>query len=108
MIGADDQEIVVTHAIHEFRQALVEVLQCVGVTPDVAPVTVQHVEVDEVREDDGAVRRGRESLECGVEQGGIAGCLYLPRYTLVSVNIGNLADADDVATGRDEFVEYGR
>ena len=71
-------------------------------------MSVQHVEVDEIREYDRTVARLRQGLERRIEQSRIAARLDLPRDALIGVDIGNLANTDDLSAGRHELVEHRR
>ncbi len=51
MVGADEHHVVIGHQVEKFGKPLVKVLERCGIAFDVAPVTIQHVEIDEVRED---------------------------------------------------------
>ena len=54
MIGGDHHHVVVTHRGFDLGQARIEVFERFRVAFGVAAVTVEHVEIDEVREDQSA------------------------------------------------------
>ena len=56
MIGGDHHHVVVTHRRLDLRQSCVEMLERFRVAFRVAAVAIQHVEIDEVREDQTARR----------------------------------------------------
>ncbi len=106
MIGAQHQQVVVAQHRSQLRQSHVEFLQRVRIAFDVTAVPVQHVEVDEIGEHERAIGRALPRLQRRVEQRGIAGGLHLATDTPVRVDIGDLADADDLAAGLHQLVEH--
>ena len=54
VVGGDDEKIAVAHRVFDFGQARVEVFEGARVAFRVAAVAVEHVEVNEVREDEAA------------------------------------------------------
>ena len=75
MVRANDHDVIILHDLEQFWQAIVEVLKRLGIASRVTTVTVEHVEIDEVRENDRPVRCRSKRIERGVEQRGISGCL---------------------------------
>ena len=48
MIRGDDQKIVATHPLHDFRYGRVETVQCFGVPFHVPSVSVYHIRVNQI------------------------------------------------------------
>src|SRR4029453_11123555 len=62
MVRTEYEDVVGRETAKELGEATVEVFECRCVPLDVATVSVQHVEVDEVGEDDRAIR---SRFQCG-------------------------------------------
>ena len=108
MIRRQHQHIIVPHDFHDLGKPIVEVLECVRIAVDITPVAVEHVEIDEIGEDDRVVVVFPDRFEGRVEKRRVAVCLDLLRDALVGIDIGYLADADDIAALLHELIEHGR
>ena len=108
VIGAQDSNVARSEPREQGRHARVEILERGGIAFHVPAMAIEHVEVDEVAEHDRAVRRGGQCLERRVEQRRVAGRLDRAAYAAVREDVGDLADADHLATARDQLVEHGR
>ena len=97
MIGAKNQQVVFLHFAKQLGQTLIEIFQCRRVTRHIAPVAIEHVEVDEIRKHDRPIAGLLHCLQRGIEQGLVAAGFHLVGDALVRLNIGNLANADDIA-----------
>ena len=108
VICTDDNQVVIVHFLEQLGQATVKILERFRISGRITAVPIEHVEIDEVGKHDRSVRRGLERLERGIEQSRITRCLDFLCYTFVSVDVRNLADADDFAPTLDELVQHGR
>ncbi len=108
MISAKNQQVVVTHPPRQLRQPAVEILERARITFGITAMTIEHVEVDKIGEDDRAVACLFHHRQRRVEQRGVAARLDLPRNALVRINVGDFSNADDIAAALDQLVEYGR
>src|ERR1700722_1997206 len=96
VIRRDDAIIVRAHVGHDLRQTRIEGFKARGIAGDVATVAIFGVEIDEIDEDEAAVRRARQRLERQVDMRRIADALHLTAGAAMSKNIADLADRDDV------------
>jgi len=108
VIGGQQNEIACFELLGDRRQPVIEGLQRCRIARDIAAMTVKHVEIDEVGEDQiavpGLVHRPQRRLEKSV----IAACLVAPGHALMSKDIVDLADSDDLPPGFLRNVEKRR
>ena len=108
VIGGDDRQIAGLQFRLEFGQPPIELFQRRGVARHVAAVAEQHVEIDEIGEQEIAVLQPLERGQRGVEQGVVAGRLDDFAHPLMGEDIADLADADDAPTGGHHPVQQRR
>ena len=108
MVGGEHQKIAIAQPRHGFGQPAVERLEGGGIAGNVAPVAEKHVEIDEIGEHQVAVLGVVHRAERCVEQRHVAGRLAHFRDALLSEDVADLADPDDLAAARDQPVEQRR
>jgi hypothetical protein len=69
VVGGEEQPVAVAELGHDLGEAGVEALEAAGVAFGVAAVAVDHVEVDQVGEDEGRPVGLAEEADGGVERG---------------------------------------
>ena len=108
MVGCEDQQIVVAHPRDEFGQARVERLKRLRISDDVAAMAIFLIEVDEVGHDVVAVTGHFERFEGTVEQDHVPRRLDFVGDAGACVDVGNLADGEDLAAFSLEPIQKGR
>ncbi len=108
MVGRHQHHIAGLQLTVHLRQAPVEGFQCRGIARHVAAVAVEHVEIDEIAEDEIAVRRLVHGLKRRVHQRHVAVGLENARHAFVGKDVADLADAMHRAAGLHQPVEQRR
>src|SRR5208282_6493317 len=98
VVGGDDAIVVRPHRRFDLTQPPIERLEAGRVSGDVAPMTPLGVEVNQVDENEPAVRRRLERLEEKVDVAVVALALALRPGVAMSEDVADLADRDDRAT----------
>ena len=97
VVGREDDEIAWLQLGLQFGQAPVERFERRGIARHVAAMAVEHVEIDEVREQDAAVGRAVELLQRFFEQRFVSVGAEALRDALLGEDVADLADADHFA-----------
>ena len=108
VIGGDEREIAGSQQSFERGQPAIEILQRACIAGNVAPVAVQHVEINEIDQNQRVVWRGRGFGEERIEQRGVAVRLDLASGSHMGVDIPHLADGDHRTARRLVQREQGR
>src|SRR5687768_10982761 len=107
VIGGEDDQVAGPEQGDELGQAAVEFFQAIRIAGGVAAMAVKLVEVDEIGEDEVAVPGLADRLERGVELALVVGRLQDARDAAAGKDVGDLADAEDVAAARLGDIEEG-
>ena len=67
VIRTNDQNIIFMHYFQQFRQSLIKVFECGGITFYIAAMSVKHVEINKICEHNGAILRLFYSIESCIE-----------------------------------------
>ena len=97
VVGGDDAIVLRPQRRFDLNQPLIERLKAGRVAGDVAPMTPLRVEVDEIDEDEPAVRRCLERLEEKVDIAVVALALALRPCVAMGENVADLPYRDDRA-----------
>ena len=97
VIGGDEAIVRRTHRRLDLDEPPVERLEAGGEAGDVAAMAVFGVEIDQVDEDEPAVRRGLQRLDQQIDVAVVALALALLSGVAVGENVADLADRDDRA-----------
>ena len=108
VICGDDDEIVGCELRLQFLESAIERFERAGIARDVAPVSVNRIEIDEVGEQQTTVRERLHALDRAVEKTIVAVRLQYSSGSRMRENVVDLADCDDVAAGRGGRIENGR
>lgn len=104
MIGGDDGGIARPRRGEEFGESGVECLKAMGIASNVAAVAEIRVEIEEIGENQTAVRKLRQGIERRIEMRPIVRALDLLAGKTMRENIANLADRHDRSRrGREPF-----
>ena len=106
VIGGDDDEVVLVDPREEAGEPRVELDQRLRVAGDVAAVAVEHVEIDEVREDQPVVGRVPQLVDRG-HAFGVRGRGRRARDAAAGEDVADLAHAFDREPGFLDRVEHG-
>ncbi len=104
MVGRDDDQVVLAQPGFDFRQAAIESLQSIGVAPGVATMPVDHVELDQIDEEQ-SVEVFHEELQHGVAAGLIVRRVVGACDASAGKNILDLSDGQDVPVGVFQLVQ---
>ena len=99
VVGGDDAIVRRTHRSHDLGHAPVEGFEAGGVARHVAAMAPFGVEVDEIDEDEAAVRRGLERVEQEIDIVVVVPALDLAPGVAMGEDVADLADGDDGASG---------
>ena len=99
MIGGDDGKVAFTQSCLDFGHTPIEVLERRRISRDVAAVAVFAVEIDQIGEDESAIRQGFHGHNGSGQAGVVAMRLDLPTRAPMSENVADLADRDDGPAG---------
>lgn len=108
VIGGQDDEIARLQFLVHFRQPRVERLECCGISRHVAAVTIDHVEIDEIGENQIAILGFVHGLQRRIHQRHVAVGLDDPGNALMGEDIADLADGMHRALCLDETIEQRR
>src|SRR5206468_3925925 len=95
--GRDHQQIVCSQPIQQLGNSRVKSFERSGVSVDIAPVSMNSIEVDEIREKKSPVFEATPTLQRAVEQSVVAVALLVTAGSAVCEDIVDLSDGDDVA-----------
>ncbi|MNE94408.1 hypothetical protein D3C80_1923670 [compost metagenome] len=105
MISRNDGNITGAHFTMYFRQLEVECFQSCRISGNIPPVAVEHIEINEIGENQIAVLRLIDCLERGFHQGFIAICLDHTADALMRINVTYLANRVHLAVSSNQPVE---
>src|SRR5579883_1633298 len=97
VIGGDDAVIVRPHRGDDLRQPSIERFEAGRVAGNVAAMAVFGIEIDQIDENQSAIRDARQSLKRQVDMRHIVRAFHLPAGMAMGENVADLADRDDVA-----------
>ena len=107
VIGGDEEEPALAEGSQEIGDRGVGLQERLGVALWVSAVAEEHVEIDQVREDEAAVE-GADLIEGLLEPVGVALGVDAPRDAALGEDVADLAHADDGDVGLGEDIAQGR
>jgi len=57
VIGTNEHHVVISHLFDQLGQPFIEIFECCRIAFDVASMSVQHVEIDEIRKHERTITR---------------------------------------------------
>ncbi|MNE21867.1 hypothetical protein D3C80_1150480 [compost metagenome] len=109
VVSGQDQNVIFTHQLHQFRQTAVKQLKPSSVTGDIATVAPGRVEVHEVGEDDCLVARFFHLFDGGVKQRIQTGGFHFFGDAAVSVDVRDFTHGNHLAIFLiNQFLQHGR
>lgn len=94
VVGRDDEKVPWVQDIQQFRQAAVEFLEGAAVARDIAAVSVEGIEVDEVGHHDAAITGAFQGREGFPPEGGVSTGPHFFRQAGVGIDIANFTNPD--------------
>jgi hypothetical protein len=107
MVCGDDQQIVQVQSGQQIGKPPVERFERCRITHKVAAVAVDRIEVDEVRKQQAAVRKGRKTFQRPVEQGVVTVPSQDATGSAMGEDVADFADRDRVTAGGGGEVKDG-